>query len=211
VKLAFGDGALAKEAGGDNVFAAHVIGEREADRQRKSPADNGVATVEITLPVEKMHGATAATAAALLLAIHFGERGFHRHSAHERMAMLAIGRNDSIAFFEHRNHTDGDRLLAVVKMKKTPDLLLRIKFGTFVLKLTDTDHLLQEIQFMRPRQMWFVTHCSSLSSVDRSPCGRPSSRAFKSRRMILPLRVFGRFLRKAISFGAIAGPKRLRA
>ena len=128
--------------------------------------------------------------------------------------MFTIGRNDSIMLCKHRNDADSDRLLTIVKMKKAPDLLLRIKFGTFILELTDPDHSFQEVEFMRPRQMWFVdraTHCSSLSRVETSPCGRPSSRAFKSLRMIFPLRVFGRFLRKAMSFGAIAGPRRLRA
>ncbi len=40
------------------------------------------------------------------------------------------------------------------------------------------------------------------SSVDRSPVGRPSSQAFKTRRMILPLRVLGSFSLNSISRGA---------
>ena len=46
------------------------------------------------------------------------------------------------------------------------------------------------------------------SRVDRSPSGRPSSRARSRRRMILPLRVCGRSSENAISRGATAGPSR---
>src|SRR5699024_3225737 len=43
---------------------------------------------------------------------------------------------------------------------------------------------------------------SYFSIVDRSPAGSSSSQAFRTRRMILPLRVFGRKSRISISFGA---------
>ncbi len=55
-----------------------------------------------------------------------------------------------------------------------------------------------------------VAHAPA-SSVEVSPSGSPSSRALSSRRMILPLRVRGSVGRNAISFGATAAPRRLRA
>ena len=52
---------------------------------------------------------------------------------------------------------------------------------------------------------------AAFSRVERSPSGRPSSRARSRRRMILPLRVRGRSALNAISFGATAGPRRFLA
>ena len=50
-----------------------------------------------------------------------------------------------------------------------------------------------------------------VSTVDVSPSGRPSSRAFSKRRMIFPLRVCGSASTNSISLGATAAPSRLRA
>ena len=97
VKLAFGDRAVAEEAGRHDALAAHVVGERKSDRQRQSAADDGIAAVEIGRPIEQMHGAAATAAAAFLLAVHLGEHRRHRHAAHQRVAVLAVGGDDPVA------------------------------------------------------------------------------------------------------------------
>ena len=180
----------------------------------KPAAHDGVAAIKIGGAIEQMHRAAASAAAPFLLPIHFGEHLCHRHAAHKRLPMLPIGRDDPVALLQHGDDAHRDRLLSVVKVKKAADLLLGVEFGALVLELTDADHLLQQVQRMLPRQMRLIDHCghrSSLSSVEISPSGRPSSRALSRRRMILPLRVFGRFWRNAMSFGATAGPRRYRA
>src|SRR6516164_1226589 len=161
-----------------------------------------------------MHSTATAAAAAFLLSVHFRQRRGHRHATHERVPVIAVGGNDPVALLEHRNDADSDCFLPIIKVQESPDLLLSIEFGAFILEAADADHLLQKIERVPPRQSRLVSnygHRSSLSSVEMSPSGRPSSRALSSRRMILPLRVFGRFWRKAMSFGAIAGPSRVRA
>ena len=211
MKLAFGHGAVAEETGRDDAVAAHVIGERQPDRQRQTAAHDGVAAIEIRGAVEQVHGAAAPAAAAFLLAVHLGQCSRHRDSAHQGVAMLPVGRDDPIALLQHRNDADRDRLLAIVKVQKPPDLLLGVELRALVLEAADADHLLEQIERVRARQMRLVDRCghrSSLSSVEMSPSGRPSSRALSRRRMILPLRVFGKFCRKAMSLGATAGPSR---
>ena len=52
VKLTFGDGAFAEKAGRDEVIAPHVVGQRQTDRERQTAADDGVAAMEISGPVE---------------------------------------------------------------------------------------------------------------------------------------------------------------
>jgi hypothetical protein len=195
------------------VLALHPVAEREPRRQRQAAADDGVAAVEVRLRVEEVHRAAAPAGAAGRLSVHLGECRLHAHAARERMAVLAVGRDDPVALRERRHHADGDRLLAVVEVKKSADLLLRVELGAFRLEAADAQHAAQElgdVPVVEPR-LRRCRHRSSVSSVERSPSGSPSSRAFRSRRMILPERVFGRVWRKAISRGATAGPRRLRA
>src|SRR3974390_3449299 len=130
------------------------------------------------------------------------------------MSVLPICRHNPIALIQHRDDSDCDRLLAIIEVHEPADFLLRVEFSTFVLETTDSDHLLQQIQHVlagQPRLFTWCGHRSSLSSVEISPSGKPSSRALSNRRMILPLRVFGKFCRNAISFGDTAGPRRCRA
>src|SRR5690606_25229886 len=92
-----------------------------------------------------------------------------------------------------------------------PYLLLRVEFVALLLEAANTDHAAQEGTDMVVVQLHPGGHLAFPSSVDRSPSGRPSSRARRRRRMILPERVRGRLSRKTISRGATAGPSRLRA
>src|SRR6516164_3850272 len=130
------------------------------------------------------------------------------------MSVFAICRDNPITLLQHRDDSDRDRLLAIIEVQESADFLLCVEFSTFILETADADHLLQQIQHVLTGQPWFFAWCghrSSLSSVEISPSGKPSSRALSNRRMILPLRVFGKFCRNAISFGATAGPRRWRA
>jgi hypothetical protein len=122
-----------------------VIGQRQSDRERQPTADDGISTAEIGRPVEQVHGASPPAAATILLAIHLGENRRHRHAADERLAVLAISRDNPVALLQDRYHTDRDRLFAVVKMQKSADLLLGVKLGALFLKSADADHLLQEV------------------------------------------------------------------
>ena len=96
--------------------------------------------------------------------------------------MFTIGRNDSISLLKHRNHADGDGLLAIIEMEKASDLLLRIELGTFVLEPTNADHLFQEIELMRAGQMWFVALIAPRFRASRDhPAADPARALFKSR------------------------------
>src|SRR3989338_7047913 len=101
-------------------------------------------------------------------------------------------------------------------MQEAAYLLLRIEFGTLLLEPANADHLLQQVLAMhacqpRMRYLGFTGTHAKASSVDVSPSGSPSSRAFSRRRMILLLRVLGRLSAMAMMRGATAAPSRLRA
>src|SRR6185437_9095229 len=108
---------------------------------------------------------------------------------------------------------DADRygFLAVVEMHEATDFPGLVQLETFLLEPADPQHAHQQATHMRVVKAELVGHRTSLSSVDRSPSGSPSSRALSRRRMILPLRVRGRPGVKSISFGATVAPRRLRA
>ena len=95
VELALGRRALAEEAGGDMRRAAHLVGQRQAHRQRQAAADDGIAAIEAVRGVEQVHRAAAPARGAGRLAIHLGHDLVHRHAAHQRMAVLAIGGDDA--------------------------------------------------------------------------------------------------------------------
>ena len=71
-----------------------LVGQREADRDRQAAGDDRVAAVEARDGVEEVHRAAATAAAAFLLAVHLGHDRAGRDAAHERVAMLAVGRDE---------------------------------------------------------------------------------------------------------------------
>jgi len=64
--------------------------------------------------------------------------------------VLAISRHNPVALLQDRYHTDCDRLLAVIEMQKSANLLQGVELGALFLKAADADHLLQEFQRVRP-------------------------------------------------------------
>ena len=71
-----------------------LVGEREPDRDRQAPADDRVAAVEAARDVEEVHRAAATATAAVGLAEHLGHQRPRRHTARQRLPVLAVGRDD---------------------------------------------------------------------------------------------------------------------
>src|SRR5690606_3713162 len=168
-------------------------------------ADDRVAPVEATPDVEQVHRPAAAAAAAFALAEHLGHHRCGRHAACQRMAVLAVGGEDAVVVAQLRHRAGSDRLLADVQVQEAANAAGAVELGAFLLEAPDAHHLPQQ----SARVVALGRHVDS--SVDVSPSGSPSSRALSRRRMILPLRVLGRFGTKSISLGATAAPRRLRA
>jgi hypothetical protein len=74
VELALANRPVAEEAGGDRAVSALLVGHGDADGQRQAAADDGVAAVKPCLAIEDVHGAAAAAAAAVELAVHLGHQ-----------------------------------------------------------------------------------------------------------------------------------------
>src|SRR5512136_241499 len=102
-----------------------MVGKCKTNRQRQATTDDGIPTMEIGGAVEQMHGATAPAAASFLLAVHLGHDCSHRYAAYQRMPMLAIGRDYSVALFQHGDDAHRDCLFTIIEVKEAADLLLR--------------------------------------------------------------------------------------
>ena len=202
--------AVAEEAGRHGFATLHAVAKRYAGGQRQSAADDRIASIEPSAAVEEVHGPTASSAAALDLTEHFGHEQAGRNADgqapdHVRGRWRPRRRPKSApAWFQRtpllRHRIDGETLR----------FFRVVEFNAFRLEMPDANHLLQQMPHMRMIEM-YPAHLSSLPNVDRSPSGRPSSRASRRRRMIFPLRVLGKAVLNSISFGATAACNRLRA
>ncbi len=222
VELALRDGTVAEEAGGHPATALQVVREAESHGERQAAGHDGVATVEAGGGVEQVHRAPAPAAATLELALELRHRRAHRESPGERMAVLPVGGDHGVIGREGLHHADGARLLADAEVEEAADRRLAVELDAALLEATDPQHLAQQVEgvvllgraslrrvALADRRSRSPRHCCA-SSVEVSPSGMPSSRALSSRRMILPLWVWGRCWSKAISRGATAAPSRRR-
>ncbi len=100
VKLALGDRTFAEEARRYAGTLGELLGQRETGRDRQAAADDRVASIEAPGHVEYVHRSATAAARARALAEHLRHQRVHRHAARERVAVLAIGRDDRVLRFE---------------------------------------------------------------------------------------------------------------
>jgi hypothetical protein len=187
VEGALGHRAVAEEARGHPRAPGQCVGQGEAHGDGQAGPDDGVTAIEAPPGVEDVHGAAASAAAAVGLAVHLGHEHAGGHPAHQRLAVFAVRGHDGVVRREGLHGPDRDGLLADVEMEKPPDLAQGVELGGLLLEAADQEHLAQE-------PVGVVRHVRlppPSSSVEVSPSGNPSSRAFRSRRMIFPLRVLG--------------------
>ena len=128
----------------------HLVGQREADRDRQPAADDRVAAVEARGGIEDVHRAAAAAAAALLLAVHLRHQAVRRDAARQRVAVLAIRRDDGVLRRQRLHHADGDRLLADVEVQEAADLAGAVELRALLLEAADAQHLVQQVERVRP-------------------------------------------------------------
>ena len=144
-----------------------------------------------------------------------------RDAPRQRMAVLAVGGDDRVVRRERLHHADRDSLLADVQVQEAADLRRGVELGALLLEAADAQHLAAAGAARgRVRRRQGTAGAGAVGGEALMPSAllqgreialrQPSSRAFSSRRMILPLRVFGTLSMKSISFGATTAPSRLR-
>src|SRR5690606_22855660 len=110
----------------------------------QSAADDRVAAVEARLRVEDVHRSAAPPGTSFGLAVHLRHQCAGRYAARERMAVLAIGREDGVLRRECPHRASGHCLLADVEMQETANLARTVEFRALLLEAPDAHHLLEQ-------------------------------------------------------------------
>ena len=108
--------------------------------------------------------------------------------------MLAVGGYHRVIGGQRPQRSGGHRLLADIQMEESPNLGFPVQLRALLFHAAHPHHVGQQAS-----RKVMVGHIDTarmsgspfVSTVDVSPSGSPSSRAFSKRRMIFPLRVCG--------------------
>lgn len=111
-------------------------------------SDNAVATPEVFIWSEEVHGAALAFGAAGLFAEHFGHAFLHAHADGERVTVIAVRGDEVIILTRQGNGADGDGLLADVKVEETADLTALVVLERNLLEAADADHFRQQFDLL---------------------------------------------------------------
>ena len=131
-------------AAGHTPAAELRVGERQADGDRESAADDGVPAVETCGRIEHVHRAAASAAAPLLLAEHLSHERVRRDPAGEGVPVLPVGGDDRVVRREGLHDADGDRFLADIEMQETTNLAGAVHLGALLLEAPDAQHFVQQ-------------------------------------------------------------------
>ncbi len=96
MELTLRDGPLAEEAHGHAGTPGEFVRQRQPDGERQAAGDDRVAAVKPGGGVEQVHGAAASAAAALDVAVHFGEDRAGGHTPQQCVTVLPVGGDDGV-------------------------------------------------------------------------------------------------------------------
>ncbi len=109
-------GAVAERAERDVVFASVVARQRDARRDRQVAADDSVAAHEAALEIKHVHRAAPSAGAAIDAPEQLRHHVSRWRSAHDRMAVRSVGRDQIVAPAQRPRGADDCGLLADRKM-----------------------------------------------------------------------------------------------
>ena len=75
-----------------------------------------------------------------------GHHGARRHAARERLAVIAVGRDDVVVGAEHRERAGAHRFLADVEVAEAADLAERVGLGASLLEAALQQHRPQQLE-----------------------------------------------------------------
>ena len=130
----------------DLVAAAILDREADAGRERHVAADDAVAAEEvrgcvsnmcIEPPLPRAHAVDAAE--------QLGHHGARRHAARERLAVVAVRRDDVVVGAEQRERAGAHRFLSDVQVAEAADLAERVRLGAALLEAALQQHRAQQL------------------------------------------------------------------
>ena len=136
--------AVAEHADDRVVGLPVVAREGDAGGERQVAAHDPVAAEEAALQVEEMHRAAAALGAPVLTPEQLRHDGVDRRATGQRLAVLAVGREEVIAVAHGVDGADDRGLLADAEVEKAADLGLRVHLPRPLLEAPDEHHPLED-------------------------------------------------------------------
>ena len=119
------------------VFQA--IGKPETER--RLAGDDAVATPEILVGCEEMHGAALAFGATGLLAEHFSHALIHAHADSECVAVVTVSGDEMVVCATEGNGPYGDSFLADVEVEEAGHFAAVVVFQRCLFESPDANHL----------------------------------------------------------------------
>ena len=117
-----------------------LAGNGGAHRQRRAAADDGIGAQHALGEVSDVHRAALALAQAILAAVDLLHHPDHVTALGDAVAMTAMGAGDVVCIGERRAHTDRDRLLSGIEVRKAGNLTGRDLDVQPLLELADGLH-----------------------------------------------------------------------
>src|SRR4029077_8044915 len=105
----------------DLAICTIVMGKGEPGSDRNLCPDDTMAAKKVLLVTEHVHRTALAVRIAATAAGQLRHDPIGIHAAGEHVSVIAIGRDDRVAFLERRLHADDDRLLPDIEVAKAAD------------------------------------------------------------------------------------------
>jgi hypothetical protein len=138
--LALVRGPVAEIGQGHIAVVAIVVGECQAGAERHLRGDDAVATVEILVHGEHVHGAALPFGIAAPASREFRHHALRIHAASEHVAVVAISGDHLIALANGHLHPNDDRLLADVEVAEAADQPHAVHLARLLFEAADQQH-----------------------------------------------------------------------
>ncbi len=135
--------AVAEDRHGDVVAAEHLGGVRRPGCDRDAGADDGERRQQPHRRGAQVHRPAAATEAAHRAAGDLAEHLVRRQPERQGVTVPAVRARDAVARSEHGCDADGDRLLALARVRRAVDQPLGEQLLGAVLEAADLEHPLE--------------------------------------------------------------------
>ena len=134
-------GAVPEEADRHVVLLAVLVGEGDAGAEANLSTHDAVATEEVALLVEHVHGAALALARSGLPAVELGHHHFGVGAEGRRVGVVTVGRDDAVRRTDGLHHAGEDRFLADIEMAESAEFLLDVQVTAALLEAAHQQHV----------------------------------------------------------------------
>ncbi len=146
MERAFVDAPSPKNATATFLVLRNFCGERRADRDRRTAADDAVRAEHAELHVGDVHAAALAFAVAGRAAEQLGEHAVELAALGDEVTVAAVRAGDLVVARQVHHHAGGDRLLPDIEVQGTRNLAGFHQLSGLFFEDADADHAAVDIE-----------------------------------------------------------------